>query len=369
MKTVITRSCLETLTPRAFKNAGTLAAASHEVTVLAWDREAAHLKSEFRDGYRARRFGFKAPYGLRVLFYMPVWWCFEFCWLMGNRWDVVHAMDFDTAPPAILAAKLKRKPAVYELADVYEDMLPLPRLVRTIAVKIDKALLRCSSAVILSDEARVEELGGIPNSRVIVINNSPPDLAEKPTASPREGKAFTIFYSSSLHSERQAHLDNVFGAVRDIDGVKLVIAGYGSQVGEVERWASEMPGKVQFLGRVAYTEALEKTMTADLVISLYDPVLLNTRYASGNKLFEAMMCGKPLLMSQGTVMADTVERENCGLVINPGSVENIKEAIIKLKDAPELCRQLGANGRKAYEQKYSWETMQQRLLGLYRELR
>ncbi len=139
MKTVIIRSCLETLTPRAFKNAQTLAAAGHEVTILAWDREAKNPESERKDGYQARRFRFKAPYGPVVLLFLPVWWCFEFFWLMKNGWQVVHAMDFDTYPPALLAGILKRKPVVYELADIYEDMIELPGLLRGICLFIDKS--------------------------------------------------------------------------------------------------------------------------------------------------------------------------------------------------------------------------------------
>ena len=49
-------------------------------------------------------------------------------------------------------------------------------------------------------------------------------------------------------------------------------------------------------------------------------------------------------------------------------VEEIKKAIIKLRDDPELCQELGANARKAYEQKYSWKIMEQRLLSFYRKL-
>ena len=368
VKVVIVRSCLETLTPRAFKNAQTLAAEGYEVTVLAWDREAENPKSEDREGYHARRFRFKAPYGPKVLLYLPIWWCFEFFWLMGHHWDVVHAMDFDTAPPAVLAAKLKGKPVIYELADVYEDMIVLSPLLRRISITIDKIFMRLARAMIISDEARVEELGGIPNDNLVVIYNSPPDLFGKPAA-PRTGDRFTIFYSGVLSEERLANLDKVASAIRDLDGVRLVIAGYGNQDEEMGKWVRETPDKIQFVGRLSYIEALEEAMVADLIISLYDPVVLNTRYASANKLFEAMMCGKPVLMSKGTAMSDIVDKENSGILVDSRNVEELKAAIIKLKEAPELCQQLGANGREAYEQRYNWEVMRKRLLGLYQGMK
>ena len=67
-------------------------------------------------------------------------------------------------------------------------------------------------------------------------------------------------------------------------------------------------------------------------------------------------------------MADIVEKENVGLVVDSSNVEEITEAIIRLKENPELCQQLGASGRRAYEQRYNWETMKQRLLNLYHEV-
>ncbi len=67
-------------------------------------------------------------------------------------------------------------------------------------------------------------------------------------------------------------------------------------------------------------------------------------------------------------MADMVEKENCGLVVDSNSVDEIRKAIVRLKESFELCRQLGANGRRAYEQKYNREIMEQRLLTLYRSM-
>ena len=80
------------------------------------------------------------------------------------------------------------------------------------------------------------------------------------------------------------------------------------------------------------------------------------------------MCGKAHIAAKGTSTADKVLRENCGLVVDANNTEEIRSAIINLKNNPELCRQLGLNARKAYEQRYGWEIMEQRLVALYNEL-
>jgi glycosyltransferase involved in cell wall biosynthesis len=82
-----------------------------------------------------------------------------------------------------------------------------------------------------------------------------------------------------------------------------------------------------------------------------------------------MMCGKPIIVSDNSSMADIVRQNNCGIVIQYGDVNAIKQAILTLKDNPDLCRKFGENGRDAYEKKYSWKTMEKRLVIAYENLR
>ena len=78
-----------------------------------------------------------------------------------------------------------------------------------------------------------------------------------------------------------------------------------------------------------------------------------------------MMCGKPILISDGTAMAEIVREEKCGFVVPYGDADAIKHAILTLKKNPALCKHLGKNGRDAYEKKHNWEIMEERLLKIY----
>ena len=80
------------------------------------------------------------------------------------------------------------------------------------------------------------------------------------------------------------------------------------------------------------------------------------------------MCGKPIIANEGTSTAIKVSQENCGLVVDANNIVEIREAIVKLRDNPTLCQELGVNARKAYEQKYGWPIMEQQLMNLYDEL-
>jgi glycosyltransferase involved in cell wall biosynthesis len=353
--------------PWLAKEIDTLKRGGYAIILLCWDRDCKASRTQqwkAEGNYSEIRLRLKAPYGIKILPLLPIWWCFELFWLMVKRWDIVHAINFDSIIPAVIAAKLKRRPIIYEIFDVYADMIVLPRLLRRIGVYIDKIFMRLANAVIIANEAQEKELNGIPNSNIVEIYNPPPDYFTKVYAQGND--TFTIFYAGVLYRSRPMNLDKVFQAIRNTDEVRLVIAGYGDQVKEIEEWVSEAADKVKFIGKLSYTEVLERTTRADLLFALYDPIVPSVRHASCNKLFEAMMAGKPILVSKGTAMADMVEKENCGLVVDSNSVDEIRKAIVSLKESPELCRQLGANGRKAYEQKYNREIMEQRLLTLYR---
>ncbi len=79
---------------------------------------------------------------------------------MSHRWDVAHAMDFDTIPPAVIAAKLKRKSVVYELADIYEYIIPLPSFLNKFFIFIDKIFMRLTDGVIAESESEIKGLKG-----------------------------------------------------------------------------------------------------------------------------------------------------------------------------------------------------------------
>ncbi|MCK4733234.1 MAG: glycosyltransferase, partial [Methanophagales archaeon] len=262
----------------------------------------------------------------------------------------------------------KRKPVIYEMLDTTEDEIFLPWVIRNVCIKIDKLFMRFASGVILADEAQIEELGGVPNSKVVTVYDSPPDTFNKMDISPRGNDTFTLFYGGMLLSAKLLNLDKIFTAIKDIEGVRIIVAGFGDLVDKIKEWSHQMPDKIQFIGEISHAEVLKRSVEAELLFILRSPLVLANKYICGSKVLEAMMCGTPILVNKETSTASKVYEENCGLVVDASNIEEIKKAIIRLRDDPELCEELGANARRAYEQRYGWDIMEQRLVDLYREL-
>jgi glycosyltransferase involved in cell wall biosynthesis len=361
--------------PAANKVAKTLSENGYDVKLLVWDRQHT-LGTKEGDGYTIRKFNLRAPYDkFAVLFYLPIWWIHEFFFLLKDKSDVIHACDLDTLIPAIAAKFIKRVPLCYTIYDFYASNLPggrfsqLRKLIKSLIASVERFGIRFADVLFLVDESRLEQVKGARIKELVYIYNSPPDYFAargKPAAESIAGTpTITMFYAGVIHRSRG--LEYVVKAVEELEDVRLVMAGTGPDKGIIED-ARRRCERIHYLDQIPYTEVIEGTVAADILFALYDPAIPNNKHASPNKLFEAMMCGKPIIVSDGSSMANIVREENCGLIVPYGDAAAIKEAILKLRNDSQLRQALGRNGRRAYENRYNWQIMQQRLLDSYQQL-
>jgi len=366
MKVIMLRSNPISPDVRLEKEANTLADAGYDVTLLGWLRYGNDSILETRSKYTIKRIKFLAPFGKRIVFYLPFWWSLVFFHLLTDEWDVVHAADLDTFVPALCAAKLRRKKVVYDIFDFYVDMVSFPAPISSCIAKFDIFLMRFADALIIVDPSRLKQIKRENDSSVAIIFNSPmDDNCISDTKFHKDEQYFKIFYSGHLFKDRD--FNSIIEIVKENKNLRLEVVGWGDFEEEFIELIGE-ESRISFGGMIPYKEVIQRTLKSDLLFALYDPSVPNNLYASPNKLFEAMMCGKPIIVNDGTSMAEIVRKENCGLIVPYGNVNAIKHAILMLIDDPQLCRQLGENGRKAYEQKYNWKIMERRLLDVYNEI-
>jgi len=368
MKIVFVRSVSLSRDIRTPKLIDTLSKYGFKCVLINWEREGVVNEHEKKECVLLP-LKIRAPYGLGVVPFYIIWWIFVFVKLIKIKWDIVYAINFDSAVPAIILGKLMRRPVIYEILDVHEDQVELPWWIRTFTLGLDKLLLRLASAVVVVDELQILELGGVPNRNIYVIYDSPPHYfikeedVSKCTTSKKDAE-FVLFYAGVLMEERALNLDKLFEAVKEIENIKVVIAGYGDLVPQILRWCNQMPDKMCFIGKISYEDVIKRGMNADAFFILRSSTKKTNKYTCGSNLFNAMACGKPIIVNRGTSTAIKVAKAKCGIVVDANSVEEIRDAITKLKKNKKLCRRLGKNSRKAYETVYGWRIMENRLLKL-----
>jgi glycosyltransferase involved in cell wall biosynthesis len=84
-------------------------------------------------------------------------------------------------------------------------------------------------------------------------------------------------------------------------------------------------------------------------------------------MFEAMMCGKPMVVSYFTEASKVVEKNDCGFVSSPESLP-VSYLLEYLAKYPEELTRTGENGRKAWENQYNWAEQEKTLLSVYDSL-
>lgn len=338
--------------------------AGYDVSLLAWDRRT-YLKDVSVE-YKVYRIPLRAPVGKPTILFWPIWWILEFLYLINLKCDVIHVADFNSYLPALVAAKLKGKKIIYDIYDFCADTAPFPKVIRDIVYFIDTKAMNYADKIIIVDYCRLKQIGREGDEQICIIYNSPND-SDTTSHKTRDRKVFNIFYGGIHQPDRD--IVSMAKIAEEIPDINVTIAGGGDQniIKNIIN-ISNSTTNVQHIGIQPYSEILKYSQNSDLLFALYDPENRNNKLASPNKLFEAMMCGKPIIVNEGVATADKVREENCGLVVPYGDYEALKEAVLLLKNNPELCKELGENGRRAYETKYNWKIMEKRLLDLYASL-
>jgi glycosyltransferase involved in cell wall biosynthesis len=94
-------------------------------------------------------------------------------------------------------------------------------------------------------------------------------------------------------------------------------------------------------------------------------VLPSNREGIGSILLDAMDRGLPVIASRVGGVPDIVHDDENGILIDAGRVDQLRSAIIELRNAPERRRTLGENGRE-FARQFSADAMAGKYIEIYR---
>ncbi len=146
---------------------------------------------------------------------------------------------------------------------------------------------------------------------------------------------------------------------------RLNLCGGFSEPG-VEQSVKAMPGwervnEFGFLGRSGVRDVLSRSV-AGLVT--FHP-LPNHIDAQPNKMFEYMSAGIPVIASNFPLWREIIQGNDCGLLVDPLDPAAIADAIDYLVSNPAEAQRMGANGRRAVNERYNWDIEEQKLFAFY----
>lgn len=139
--------------------------------------------------------------------------------------------------------------------------------------------------------------------------------------------------------------------------LRFVLIGDGLLHGEMRSAlaAYEESGAVIFTGPLPRKEVAELLDASDILVSPHTPTPDGSRFfGSPTKLFEYMAMGKGIVASRLEQLAEVLVHDQTALLVTPGSVEELAEAIRRLASDPHKRESLGAAARQAAVERHSW---------------
>lgn len=358
--------------PPVEKMADALQELGYAVTILAWDRSCNMDTTEaltaccdvVRMGASASYGGGAKTLGALCRFEWKLWG-----WLRRNRkrYHILHAFDLDTGLVARVAAGMWRKKFVYHILDFYADSHFRRGWVRAAVARLERGVIEYADSAIVCTEKRREQLGVCKQKHIDVIHNTPPeDLAVTGSVDLQgTGQRSRIAYVGTMLEGRG--ITQMLDAIREDHRFELHMGGFGPLAGQVEQAAREEQSGIFWYGRLPYEQTLSLERQCDIMLALYDPAIPNHRYAAPNKLYEAMMLGKPVLICAGIGWDDVVKEWETGVLID-FSPEGMRKGLDEIFALRDRWAGMGENGRACYRDRYSWQRMKQRIGDIYSRL-
>lgn len=286
------------------------------------------------------------------------------------RPGLLHFHDPELIPMALAYGRLRRIPVVY---DAHEDIVaqidtkPYLRGAKGALARVAARALvgladrGCDGIVTVIDEiagAFSTTRGGRPRPVVVVQNL--PWLADFAVVDVAHNPRLAV-YTGDLSKERG--IDMMLDAVEHVPNARLLLAGRAL----VPTERLERSSSVDYLGLVPPAELPGIISRARVGLVLLER-LPNYARSLPTKLVEYMACGVPFLATDFDYWQQLFGWADAGVFVDSDDPQAVRRELARLMDDPALCARLGANGRRAVEQGFSFETQAERLVGLTRSL-
>ena len=152
--------------------------------------------------------------------------------------------------------------------------------------------------------------------------------------------------------------------LKSLEGLDLPyeinIVGEGPYLGALEQSARELSVKVKFLGWFDNASRELKELYESSQIFVFPSEVENFPIV----LLEAMASGMSIITTRGTSCVEVVG--DAALLVEPRNPMAIREALVKLTNDEALCKTLGRQARRRFENNFSWDILISKYDDLFR---
>ena len=325
---------------RLYEIARRLVRIGHEVTLLC-EKVDGLPSEEVLEGIKIKRIGGKMSIHLLAPLYVK---------RHGHKYDVIID-DIAHAVPWYSPLATKR-PVIAQIHHVHQDVVrvELSKPLAWIVSRAERTIAKVYNRFIAVSQSTKEELTkrlGIDPDKIAVIPNGVDSEKYKPgTKDPRP----TILWVGRIKKYKNLdHLLKAYRAVKqEVPDAQLIIIGTGNQEWKMKELAKKLELKdVYFLGKVPEEDKVRCMQRAWIIVST------STIEGWSLTITEAAACKTPAIAYNAPGLRDSVKHMKTGILVEPGSIEKLAEAITTLLTDRKLREKLGENAFR-YAQRLSW---------------
>lgn len=347
------------------KEAKTLVRAGHDVTLIAQ-----HEKDEVVDGVKI--IALPKPRNRVARMLCLTWRTFRLA--RKERAAIYHFHDPELIPVGFFL-KLQGRRVIYDVhEDVSKQILSKEWILKSLrrlvagAVRLAERLAAWAFDGIVAATPAIARC--FPAGKTVIVQNFP--LLNElvvPDTIPYQNRPAKIIYVGGITAIRGIReMVQAMSLVPETLNARLILVGAFSPP-SFEAEVRTLPGweRVEYVGWQDRASVARLLGEARVGLVLFHPEP-NHVEAQPNKLFEYMSAGLPVIASDFPLWREIVEKEGCGLLVDPLNPAAIALAIGWIFEHAEEAEAMGRRGEKAIFDQYNWDTEAAKLISLYRRL-
>ena len=314
-----------------------------DYTIVGWDRKGEGLQRKHYDFFRFQ--GGEAVGGMKAAKNHFKWMRFVYRYLKQHKnVTTIHACDLNSAFPAALFKALHKRKVIliFDACDWFSANFAHYKFLNFLFGRMERFSCKWADELIICEPERKAQIQFKLHKEPLVLPNIP-EINEDEIIEVQEkfnNDKPTLAYMGGFASNR--FLFELL-TLAETEPFNLLIAGSGNKVILEKCEAVAKLDNVKYFGRVNMIDGINMENAADVVYAMYCKVNPNHIYAAPNKYYEAMLLGKPLITTKGTIPGDKVEKYGTGWAIEE-DVEELKALVRSLSK-----KEIKEKGNRALE--------------------
>lgn len=278
------------------------------------------------------------------------------------RPDIVQCNDLN----ALMAGALFRRHAhiIYDAHELFPESQDGPR--KLIWGLLERLMVPACHAFIQPEKNRRAYFAkkfGLVETSIALVENFP--LGQYPFSGQNrlrekldiQADKKIVLYTGMLGSGRE--IENMIQAMSLLESRYLLVL-LGPTFKGYDRELSDLVAKLGLANRVKFhptipnREMLDYINSGDIGLVFYKNTNLNNFWCASNKLYEFILCGKPVITNDYPGLKEVVEKNSLGACLSDSTPELIAQAVERV-----------ASMQPASHESYIWERQEETYLGLF----